>query len=229
MSIQVTWLAHSGFQLIIDDHTILIDPFLTGNPLAPVEADAIDADFILISHGHGDHISDTPAIAARTGATVVANNEIGGWLRTKHGLEHVYGINPGGGVQLPFGRVELTIAHHSSCLPDGTYGGQPNGILIFTNDGPTIYHAGDTAVFLDMQLIGEHGIDLAMLPIGDYFTMGIDGSLRAIEFVNPAKVMPMHYNTFDAIAQDVTAWAQRVQNETNAQPVVLDPGGTYHL
>ena len=229
MSIQVTWLAHSGFQLVIDEHTILIDPFLTGNPLAPVTADAVEAHFILLSHGHGDHIGDTPDIAARTGATVVANNEIGNWLRDKHGLQKVHGINPGGGVQLPFGRVELTIAHHSSSLPDGSYGGQPNGILIFTNNGQTIYHAGDTTVFFEMKLIAEHGIDLAMLPIGDYFTMGIAGSLRAIEFVKPAKVMPMHYNTFDPIAQDVTEWAWRVQNETDAQPVVLDPGGTFDL
>jgi L-ascorbate metabolism protein UlaG (beta-lactamase superfamily) len=229
MSIQVTWLAHSGFQLIIDDHTILIDPFLTGNPLAPVKADALEADFILLSHGHGDHVSDTPAIARRTGATVVANNEIGKWLRSKHGLEMVHGINPGGGVQLPFGRVELTIAHHSSSLPDGSYGGQPNGILIFVNNGQTIYHTGDTAVFLEMQLIGEHGIDLAMVPIGDYFTMGIDGSLRAIDFIKPTNVIPMHYNTWDNLVQDVTEWARRVQNETSAQPVVLDPGGTFHL
>jgi L-ascorbate metabolism protein UlaG (beta-lactamase superfamily) len=194
-----------------------------------VTADAVDADFILLSHGHGDHIGDAPAIATRTGATVVANNEIGHWLRRVHKLQNVHGINPGGGIQLPFGRVELTIAHHSSSLPDGTYGGQPNGILIFTNGGQKLYHAGDTAVFLDMQLIGEHGIDLAMLPIGDYFTMGIEGSLRAIEFIEPVNVIPMHYNTFDPIAQDVTEWARRVQNETDAQPVVLDPGGTFHL
>ncbi len=229
MSIQITWLAHSGFQLIIDDYIILIDPFLTGNPLAPVAADAVDAEFILLSHGHGDHIGDAPAIAARTGATVVANNEIGNWLSRVHKLQHVHGINPGGGVSLPFGRVELTIAHHSSSLPDGSYGGQPNGILIFTNGGQNIYHAGDTTVFFEMQLIGEHGIDLAMLPIGDYYTMGIEGSLRAIEFIKPTTVIPMHYNTFDPIAQDVSEWAQRVQNETAAQPIVLDPGGTFHL
>lgn len=229
MSIQVTWLAHSGFQLLIDDHVILIDPFLTGNPLAPVTAEALKADFILLSHGHGDHIGDAPSIAQRTGAMIVSNFEIGNWLQSTYGLANGHAINPGGGVQLPFGRVELTIAHHSSSLPDGSYGGQPNGILIFTNDGHTLYHAGDTTVFLEMQLIGEHGIDLAMLPIGDYYTMGIAGSLRALKLIQPKNVIPMHYNTFDPIAQDVTAWAQRVQNETTAQPVVLDPGGTFHL
>ena len=103
----------------------------------------------------------------------------------------------------------------------------PNGILIFANNGQKIYHAGDTTVFMEMQLIGELGIDLAMVPIGDFFTMGIDGSLKAIEFLKPKSVIPMHYNTFDPIAQDVTEWARRVQNETDAQPIVLDPGGTF--
>lgn len=229
MTIQVTWLGHSAFQLRIGSFDVLIDPFLTGNPLAPTSADAVRADFILLSHGHGDHVGDTVAIAKRTGALVVANNEVAGWLRRTQGVEKVHTLNPGGGVKLPFGRVELTIAHHSSSLPDGSYGGQPNGILIFTDQGPNLYHAGDTSVFLDMQLIGAHGIDLAMLPIGDYFTMGIDGSLKAIEFVKPKAVIPMHYNTFDPIAQDVARWAQRVHNETDAKPVVLDPGGTYQL
>jgi L-ascorbate metabolism protein UlaG (beta-lactamase superfamily) len=229
MAIQVTWLSHSTFQLTVGGHKVLLDPFLTGNPLATINPQQIEADFIVLSHGHGDHVGDTAAIAKRTGATVVANNEIGTWLRIKHKLKNVHGINPGGGVQLPFGRVELTIAHHSSSLPDGSYGGQPNGILILTDEGKNIYHAGDTAVFLDMQLIGEHGIDLAMLPIGDYFTMGIPGSLRAIDFLNPKVVIPMHYNTFPPIMQDVTEWARRVQNETDAQPVVLDPGGSFQL
>ncbi len=229
MTIQVTWLGHSAFQLTMGGYVVLTDPFLTGNPLAPISSDQIEADFILLSHGHGDHVGDTPAIAKRTGATVVANNEIGHWLRGKQGLKKVEGINPGGGVQLPFGRVELTIAHHSSSLPDGTYGGEPNGLLILTNEGKNIYHAGDTAAFLDMQLIGEHGIDLAILPIGDYFTMGIPGSLRAISLLRPKAVIPMHYNTFPPIMQDVTDWAQRVQNETDAQPIVLDPGGTYQF
>lgn len=229
MTIQVMWLGHSGFHLTLGPHDILIDPFLSGNPLAPVSADEIAADFILLSHGHGDHSSDVPAIAKRTGATVVANFEVGSWLSNKHGVEHVHTLNTGGGVQLPFGRVELTIAHHSSSLPDGSYGGQPHGILIFTDEGKTIYHAGDTTVFMEMQLIGAHGIDLAILPIGDYFTMGPAGSIKAIELIKPKTVIPMHYNTFDPIAQDAGAWALRVQNETDAQPVVLDPGGSFQI
>lgn len=228
MSIEVTWLGHSAFALTLGTHNILIDPFLTGNSLAPQAADELAANFILLSHGHGDHVGDTIAIAKRTGATVVANFEIGEWLQGQ-GVESVHTLNPGGGVQLPFGRVELTIAHHSSSLPDGSYGGQPNGILIFVDDGPTLYHAGDTTVFLEMQLIGELGIDLAILPIGDYFTMGPRLSLKAIEFLKPRHVMPMHYNTFPPIAQDAAKWAERVQNETEAVPVVLDPGGRFSL
>lgn len=229
MAVVLTWLGHSAFTLKTGPHNLLIDPFLTGNPLAVAKPDELEPDFILLSHGHGDHVGDAPEIARRTGAVVIANNEIAGWMQHTQRVAQTHGLNPGGGVQLPFGRVELTIAHHSSSLPDGTYGGQPNGILILTNEGKTIYFAGDTSVFLDMQLIGQRGLDLAILPIGDYFTMGIEGSLQAIEFLRPKVVIPMHYNTFDKIAQDASSWAQRVQNETDAQPVVLDPGGTYQL
>ncbi len=229
MAVVLTWLGHSAFTIQIGQHTLLLDPFLTGNPLAAAKPDEMEPDFILLSHGHGDHVGDAPEIARRTGAVVVANNEIAGWMQRKQKVAKTHGLNPGGGVQLPFGRVELTIAHHSSSLPDGSYGGQPNGILILTNEGKNIYFAGDTSVFLDMQLIGQRGLDLAILPIGDYFTMGIDGSLQAIEFLRPKVVIPMHYNTFDAIAQDASSWARRVQNETDAQPVVLDPGGSYQL
>jgi L-ascorbate metabolism protein UlaG (beta-lactamase superfamily) len=229
MAIQVTWLGHSAFHLVIEGYHLLIDPFLSHNPLAPVQADTIPADFIAVTHGHGDHIGDTAAIAKRTGATVISNVEIAHWLEKQRGLENHYGLNTGGGVQLPFGRIELTHALHSSVLPDGTYGGQPNGILITANDGTTLYHAGDTAPFMDMQLIGERGLDLAMLPIGDYYTMDPAGALRAIELLHPKAVIPMHYNTFDMLVQDVAGWAQRVQNETDCKPVVLDPGGTYNL
>lgn len=229
MAIQVTWLGHSAFLITINRHSIVIDPFLSGNPLAPVQADEIQVDTIVITHGHGDHIGDAVSIARRCGSTIIANNEVGTWLREQYGLDNVHTLNVGGGVQLPFGRVELTIALHSSSLPDGSYGGLACGVLIYTDEGPTLYHAGDTAVFLDMELIGEEGIDLAMLPIGDYFTMGIDSSLKAIDMLEPTAVIPMHYNTFGAIVQDAGAWAQRVNNETDAQPVVLDPGGTYTL
>ncbi len=233
MTVHITWLSHAGFVLRIDgsigNNTVLIDPFLSGNPLATARPEDMDADYILLTHGHGDHVADTPAIANRTGATVVANVEVASWMREKRGVQNVIGLNTGGGTKLPFGWVRLTLAHHSSSMPDGSYGGNPNGLLITIDNGPTIYHAGDTSLFLDMQLIGAHGIDLAMLPIGDFYTMGIDDSIKAIEFLKPAVVIPMHYNTFPPIMQDAARWAQRVQNETAARPVVLDPGGSFRL
>jgi len=227
MSVCITWLGHSAFLVEIGAHRVLIDPFLSDNPVAAADSATVPADFILLSHGHGDHVGDTVDIARRTGATVVANNEIGGWLRDTHELKQVHGINPGGGVQLPFGRVELTIAHHSSSLPDGSYGGEANGILIFPNEGPTLYHAGDTAPFMDMQLIARRGIDVALLPIGDYYTMGPELSLTALELLRPKVVIPMHYNTFARLKQDAAAWAERVRVETGAEPVVLRPGESY--
>ena len=227
MSIKATWLSHSGFHLEIGGHNVLIDPFLSGSPLAPFGADELDADFILVTHGHGDHISDTPGIAKRTGATVAAIVEVAGWIG-KQGVESTVGNNLGGGKDHGFGRVEFTPALHSSSLPDGSYGGMPAGLIIFA-DGLTIYHAGDTALFSDMQLLGDKGIDVAMIPIGDYFTMGIADSIRAVQFLKPSFVMPIHYNTFPPIQQDVSAWADIVFKETDAEPIVLDPGGTHEF
>jgi L-ascorbate metabolism protein UlaG (beta-lactamase superfamily) len=202
---------------------VLVDPFLTGNPAAATTADKVPADFILISHGHGDHVGDAIAIAKRTGAMVVCNYEISEWLH-KQGLEKVHGQQHGGGHGYPFGRVKLTLAFHGSALPDGTYGGNPAGFLITFKDGTKVYDAADTGLFGDMRLIGEEGIDLAILPIGDNYTMGPDDALRAVKLVQPRKVLPIHFNTWPLIAQDANAWAARVRQETQAQPIVLKPG-----
>lgn len=227
MSITITWLGHSAFSLKTKDKTILFDPFLTGNPLAAARADELNPDLILLSHGHGDHVGDIVSIAKRTGAQVVTNAEIGKWLRSE-GVENVIAGNTGGTWRGDFLDVRWTIAHHSSTLPNGSSGGSPNGFIVNIG-GSTIYFAGDTDLFLDMQLIGDKGIDLAFLPIGDFYTMGLEDSIRAIQFVNPKVVIPMHYNTWPAIMQDVAEWANRVNSITDALPVVLDPGGTYVL
>jgi len=224
MATRLRWLGHSCLLLESDGRHLLIDPFLSGNPAAAATAAEVPADFILVSHGHGDHVGDTVAIAKRTGATVICNYEISEWFLGKMGLKKVHGQQHGGGHGFAFGRVKLTLAFHGSALPDGSNGGNPCGFLITLNDGKRIYDAADTGLFGDMRLIGEEGIDLAILPIGDNYTMGPDDALRAVKLIQPRKVLPIHYNTFPLIQQDAAAWAARVRKETSAEPVVLKPG-----
>ena len=225
MSTKITWLGHNAWSLETAGKTILVDPFLNDSPTAPVKADAVKADYILLSHGHFDHLGDTIAIANRTGATVITNFEVSEWLG-KNGVaaDKLVGMNPGGGVDQPFGRVKFTIAHHSSSLPDGTYGGVPGGFLL-TLEEARIYFACDTALFLEMKLIGSGGLDLAVLPIGDLYTMGPEDSVDAVKLLNPKRVAPCHFNTWPPIAQDASAWAERVRSHTAAEPIVIEPGG----
>jgi L-ascorbate metabolism protein UlaG (beta-lactamase superfamily) len=208
-------------------HTVLLDPFLNDSPTAPVKADAVKPDFILVSHGHFDHVADAGSIANRTGAAVVANYEICEWLG-RQGVKNTQPMNVGGAIDLPFGRVKMTIAHHSSVLPDGSGGGNPGGFVLGLPDA-TIYFACDTGLFYDMKLIGTLGLDLAVLPIGDRFTMGPDDALEAVKLLAPKRVVPTHYNTWPPIEQDAAAWAARVKRETQAEPIVLAPGGTITL
>jgi L-ascorbate metabolism protein UlaG (beta-lactamase superfamily) len=223
MATRLCWIGHACLLLESDGQRLLIDPFLTGNPAATLKADQAGADFILVSHGHEDHVGDTVAIAKRTGATVICNYEISQWLQKK-GVKKVHGQQHGGGHDFPFGRVKLTLAFHGSALPDGSNGGNPCGFLITFKDGKRVYDAADTGLFGDMRLIGEEDVDLAVLPIGDNFTMGPDDAVRAVKLILPRKVVPIHYNTWELIAQDATAWAQKVRAETTAEPVVLKPG-----
>ncbi|QEH32010.1 metal-dependent hydrolase [Aquisphaera giovannonii] len=231
MSTKIRWLGHSALLLETGGQDVLIDPFLTGNPKAAAKAEEVPADLVLISHGHGDHVGDAVAIANRTGATVLSNYEIGTWLqKAPRNLTKVHGLQHGGGFTFPSGlRVKLTLAFHGSELPDGSGGGNPAGFLITTPDGCKIYDAADTAMFGDMALIGEEGLDLALLPIGDYFTMGPDDALKALKLLKPKAVIPIHYNTFPPITQDAHAWAERVKAETSTTPVVLQPGEWYEL
>lgn len=224
MTTRIRWLGHAAIALDTAGHKILIDPFFTGNPKAVISAEQAEADFILVSHGHGDHVGDTVAIAKRTGATVISNYEISLWME-QQGVKKTHGQQHGGGFNHAFGRVKLTLAFHGSALPDGSNGGNPAGFLIYLKDGKKIYHAADTGLFGDMNLIGEEGIDLAIVPIGDNFTMGPDDCVRAIKLIEPRKVMPIHYNTWPIIAQDAKAWAAKVKAQTKAEPIVLEPGG----
>jgi len=222
-----TWYGHAALGLETGGYKIIVDPFLTGNPAASISPEAVEADFILISHGHGDHVGDSIAIAKRTDAIVISNDEIANWFANQGVKSH--GQHLGGGFKHPFGYLKLTFAIHGSALPDGSNGGNPCGFLLTTNDGKKIYMAQDTGLFGDMKLIGEEGLDLAVIPIGDNYTMGPDDALRAVKFLEPKVVIPIHYNTFDLLAQDANAWAARVEKETDTKVLVLKPGESYSL
>jgi L-ascorbate metabolism protein UlaG (beta-lactamase superfamily) len=227
MAFELTWHGHASFGMDIAGIRVLLDPFLSGSPTAMVQADEVAADYIIVSHGHGDHIGDTVAIAKRTGAMVISNHEIVGWLGSQ-GVTNTHPQHIGGGFAYPFGYLKLTIAVHGSALPDGSDGGNPAGVLI-TTQNHKVYFACDTGLFYSMKLYGDEGLDLAILPIGDNFTMGPDDALRAVKLLRPRVVIPVHFGTWELIAQDPYAWAERVKAETDAQPVVLAPGGTYTL
>jgi L-ascorbate metabolism protein UlaG (beta-lactamase superfamily) len=228
MASRLRWLGHAALLVQGQEHTIVIDPFLSGNPAAACTVDDLKPNFILVSHGHADHLGDTIALAKRTNATVISNYEICGWLE-KQGVANVHGQQHGGSHAFPFGKVKLTLAFHGSALPDGSYGGNPCGFLIYLKDGTKIYDAADTGLFGDMKLIGEEGINLAILPIGDNFTMGPEDAVRAVKLLQPRKVMPIHYNTWPLIAQDTNAWAAKVREQTKATPVILKPGDWLEL
>ena len=196
---KVIYYGHASFGIEINGVHLLFDPFITPNELAKdIDINTIPADYILISHGHEDHVADVESIAKRTGATIVSNYEIVSWFGTQ-GINNGHPMNHGGSWSFDFGTVKYVNAIHSSVLPDGTYGGNPGGFIVKT-DGKAIYYAGDTALTYDMKLIGDQeNIDLAFLPIGNNFTMGIEDAVIATGFVNCDHVIPMHYDTFGYI------------------------------
>jgi L-ascorbate metabolism protein UlaG (beta-lactamase superfamily) len=221
---KITWYGHNCWLVETGEKKFLLDPFLNESPTAPVKAIDVEADYILVSHAHFDHISDAVNIAKRTGATVLSNFEICNWLVNQGvGADKTIGMNLGGGYNLPDARIEYTIAHHSSSFPDGSYAGNPGGFVIGAED-KRVYFACDTAAFLEMRLIGTGGLELAVVPIGDLYTMGPATSLEAIKLLGAERVLPCHYNTWPPIAQDASAWAESVRRHTNSKPVILEPG-----
>lgn len=223
---KLTYLGHAGFRLEAGGHEVLIDPFLSGCPTAAATPEEFSPSHILLTHGHADHVGDSEAIARRCGATVVSNVEIARWFAAKD--VEAMALNIGGSSEFPFGRVRFTPAWHSSSLPDGSYGGMPMGVTVEA-EGRRVHHAGDTGLFGDMRLAGRRGLDVALLPIGDHFTMGPEDAVEAARLLGAETVVPMHYDTFEAIEQDAEAFAARLQAETDARCALLAPGGSLEL
>jgi L-ascorbate metabolism protein UlaG (beta-lactamase superfamily) len=226
VTVNITYHGHSCFTIRTDAADLLIDPFLTGNEMAEVRPEDLNPSYILISHAHGDHLGDAVPIAQRTGAQVISNFEIANYMEARKIQAHHMHI--GGARQYPFGKVKLTIAHHGSSFPDGSYGGNPCGFLLWL-EGKVVYFAGDTALTYDMKLYGEEGIDAALLPIGDNFTMGPEDAVKAVQFLQPKQAILMHYNTFGVITQDAGAVAEAIRQHTSSQPVLLQPGESLTL
>jgi L-ascorbate metabolism protein UlaG (beta-lactamase superfamily) len=202
------YYGQSAFELQAGGKTLLFDPFISPNEMAKnIDVNSLKPDYILLSHGHGDHMADLFTIEKNSGATVICIADIAGWLDTK-GLKNVHGMNIGGGFNFDFGRVKMVNAIHSSSMPDGSYGGNPAGFVIYV-DGKKIYFAGDTALTYDMKLLADENLDWAILPIGDNYTMGIDDAIKASGFINCKNVIGVHYDTFPAIQIDKAEAAKK--------------------
>ncbi len=225
---ELTFLGHAAFLLQADGKTVAIDPFLTGNSTASRSAGEISPETILLTHAHDDHVGDTVAIAKRTGAKVIATFELGEWLG-QQGVENTTPANHGGTVAFDGGTVKLVPAWHTSSYGENFVApGVPAGLVVRFG-GRTLYFAGDTCLFGDMALVGEEGLDVAVLPIGDHFTMGPADAVKAVRLLKAPTVVPCHYNTFPPIRQDPDAFKRMVEEQTEATCRVLAPGASFTL
>lgn len=224
--LKIKYLSHSCFILDDGQYKVIIDPFITGNPTCPVKVEDVKVDFIIITHAHSDHAGDAITLARQNDALVIAVNEYANYI-AENGLK-AHNMHIGGSWQYPFGRVKFTPALHGSATDDGRYMGNPAGVVIKMG-GKTVYHAGDTGLFLDMKLIGElDKLDVAMLPIGDNFTMGIDDAVRAVGYLNPGLAIPIHYNTFPVIQVNPFEFKEKVE-KTGKNARVMEYGEEFEL
>ena len=226
---KLTYIAHSAFHLEGEGKSVLVDPFITGNPLATVAADDFTPQTIILTHAHNDHVGDTVEIGKRTGAKVISTFELGEWLE-KQGVNADYG-NHGGTIAFEGGTTKMTQAWHTSSYDTGNgivAPGVPAGQIVRFG-GLSFYFAGDTCLFGDMKLIGEEGIDVAILPIGDHFTMGPKDAVRAVRFIEPKFVIPCHYNTFPPLKQDPNEFKRQVEEQTSAKCLPLQPGESHEF
>lgn len=227
---KLTYFGHSAFQIETNGLTLLFDPFITGNKNAErvVDPGDLNPDVILLTHAHGDHWGDTIDIARRTNPLIIANHEIVEYLGREYDYQNVHSMNTGGSWQFDWGRVKMMYARHSSSFPDGTYGGNPNGMLLYL-EGKYIYNTGDTGLFSEMAWTGEdYDIDVALMPIGDCFTMGPEDAIRAIRMIKPGLTIPLHYNTFPFIEVDLVRW-KRLVEEAGYRTKVLGFGETLEI
>jgi L-ascorbate metabolism protein UlaG (beta-lactamase superfamily) len=226
MAVEIRFLGHSAVELTAGDTTVLVDPFITGNPKAAVEASELEPTHIFLTHGHADHYGDIVDIAKRTGATVVALTEIASELG-EQGVENVFDPNFGGTVTFDWGWVKMVPAVHTSTTPNGTVT-PPAGLLVDIG-GTLVYHLGDTALFSDLQLISRRGdkVDVALVPIGGHYTMDRLDAVTAVEFIDPGTVIPIHYDTMPVIETDAEAFKADVESQTSAKVVILQPGETH--
>lgn len=226
---RVTYHGHATCTLETDDGTkVVIDPFFDDNPATDLTVDEVEADFILCTHGHGDHVADLLPLARRTGAQVIATFEIVSYVQTQ-GIENAHPLHIGGGNTFPFGYAKMTPALHGGKidLPGAeAFTTMPGGFLVNLTTGQRFYHAGDTALLMDMQLL-KGRVDVALLPIGDNFTMGPEDAVRAVEFIEPEVVIPIHYNTWPPIAQDPEAFKAAVGDRARVE--IVAPGGSYEF
>jgi L-ascorbate metabolism protein UlaG (beta-lactamase superfamily) len=225
---RISFHGHSCFTVEISGRRLLFDPYITPNPMATgVDADAVQADLIFVTHGHDDHMHDCEVIARRTGATVVCNFELSQWLR-RRGLENLRAINTGGSLEFGFCTVKAVVAHHSSSLPDGSYGGSPLGFACRSQEG-CFYYSGDTSLTMDMQLVPSFcPPDIVLLPIGDVFTMGIDDAARAARLLNCRRVVGLHYDTFPAIRIDREAAISHFK-KNGLELLLPEPGSSIQI